>query len=255
MAKIFLGIAIVFTLCSVALSLKTKSKVSDIRVELTAAKDNTAALTADKNKAVAEVKQAKEELEVSKTAKEVAETAATASKADLEKLRAEAAEKAAKLAKTEADLKEAADKLASATPAPAATPDPEVVKRAEEAETKAKEQALLAEAAQSKAKEAEAKAQALEDEKHRREVGLSKPGLEGKVLAVNPNWNFVVLNIGDHQGVAMNSTLVIKRAGSLVAKLRISSVEPSTAIADIIAGSVARGTTVQPGDVVIFSGS
>ena len=253
-AKILLGIAILFTICSLGLGLKTKTKVTDIRNEMDSAKAQVATTTVEKNKATADAKAAKDELAVVNTAKEAADAAATAAKADAEKVKTQAAETATKLAAKEAELKEIAEKIAQSTPPPAATPDPEVAKRAEEAEAKAKEQALVVEAAQAKLKEAEAKAKGLEEEKARRDANLSKPGLEGTVLAVNPSWNFVVLSIGDRQGVAMNSTLVVKRGGTMVAKLRITSVEPSTAIADVVRSSLSKGASVQPGDVVIFGG-
>jgi hypothetical protein len=49
--------------------------------------------------------------------------------------------------------------------------------------------------------------------------------------------------------------MLVVRSGEIIAKIRISSVEPSTAIADIITSSLARGVQVQPGDIVIYAGS
>lgn len=79
-----------------------------------------------------------------------------------------------------------------------------------------------------------------------------RDGVEGRVLAVNPAWNFVVLNLGDKQGVVNNAELLVKRGRQLVGKVRITSVEPSTSIADIVANSVPSGTVISPGDNVIF---
>ncbi|MEI6349655.1 MAG: hypothetical protein WCP06_00955 [Verrucomicrobiota bacterium] len=254
-AKILLGLAILFTVCSLGLGLKTKSKVSAIRSELDTANTTVTQTTAEKTKIAAEAKAAKEELAVVNTAKEAADAAVKAEKADNEKVKAEAADAAAKLAAKEDELKKLNDAIANATPVPAATPDPKVLADLEEAKKKADEQAVIAKAAQTKLAETESRAKSLEEEKARRDASLSKPGLEGKVLAVNPNWNFVVLSVGDRQGVAMNSTFVVKRGSSMIAKLRITSVEPSTAIADIVRGSGPKGTAVEPGDVVIFGGS
>jgi hypothetical protein len=80
-------------------------------------------------------------------------------------------------------------------------------------------------------------------------------GLEGEVLAVNQGWNFVVLSIGDRQGAVANAEMILERDGSQIGKVRITSVEPSTSVADIIPGSLARGVRVQPGDRVIFPGT
>ena len=71
---------------------------------------------------------------------------------------------------------------------------------------------------------------------------------------MNSGWNFVVLSVGDKQGVVINATLLVVRGNEPVARLRITSVEPSTSIADVLPGSVRRGVTVQPGDTVIFEG-
>ena len=79
-------------------------------------------------------------------------------------------------------------------------------------------------------------------------------GLEGRILAVNPAWNFVVLSLGDRNGVVNNAEMLIKRGSQLIGKVRITSVEPSSSIADIVANSVTRGLSVQPGDTVIYAG-
>jgi peptidoglycan hydrolase CwlO-like protein len=79
-----------------------------------------------------------------------------------------------------------------------------------------------------------------------------KQGLEGRVLAVNPAWNFVVLSIGDKQGVVNNSELLLKRGGQYLGKVRVTSVEPGTSIADIVANTLPAGIAVQPGDSVIY---
>ena len=80
-------------------------------------------------------------------------------------------------------------------------------------------------------------------------------GSHGTVLAVNQAYNFVVLSMGDRQGVVPNSEMLVMRHGALIGKIRISSVEPTTSIGDIITNSLARGVQVQPGDTVIYAGS
>ncbi|PYJ77932.1 MAG: hypothetical protein DME77_01745, partial [Verrucomicrobia bacterium] len=94
----------------------------------------------------------------------------------------------------------------------------------------------------------------VQDEKRRRETGVRRAGVRGTVLAVNQAYNFVVLNLGARQGVEPNSELLVLREGTLIGKIRISSVEPTTAIGDIITGSLGRGVQVQPGDTVVYAG-
>lgn len=79
-----------------------------------------------------------------------------------------------------------------------------------------------------------------------------RQGLQGTILAVNQSWNFVVLSLGDRQGLVPNAELLIQRGGKYLGKVRVTSVESSTAIADILQRTVPRGLTVMPGDNVIY---
>jgi hypothetical protein len=95
----------------------------------------------------------------------------------------------------------------------------------------------------------------LEEESKRRALAREKVGVRGKILAVNQAYNFVVLNLGGHNGVEPYSEMLVVRDGTFIGKIRISSVEPSTAIGDIITSTLARGVQVQSGDIVIYAGS
>jgi len=114
-----------------------------------------------------------------------------------------------------------------------------------------KEKAFLSEKLQS----AQERSAPPQEERKRRETGVRRTGVRGTVLAVNQAYNFVVLNLGARQGVEPNSEMLVLREGTLIGKIRISSVEPATAIGDIITGSLARGVQVQPGDTVIYAGT
>ena len=93
------------------------------------------------------------------------------------------------------------------------------------------------------------------EKKHRPAPGANNPGIRGTVLAVNQAYNFVVLSLGARQGVEANSEMLVLRGGSFIGKIRISSVEPATAIGDIITSTLARGVQVQPGDIVVYAGN
>jgi hypothetical protein len=93
------------------------------------------------------------------------------------------------------------------------------------------------------------------ERKHRPAPGGNSPGIRGTVLAVNPAYNFVVLSLGARQGVEANTEMLVLRGGSFIGKIRISSVEPATAIGDIITSTLARGVQVQPGDTVVYAGN
>jgi len=93
------------------------------------------------------------------------------------------------------------------------------------------------------------------EETVKRRRPASEPGLHGKILAVNRAYNFVVLNLGGRQGVEANAEMLVLRDGILIGKIRVSSVEPATAIGDIISSSLPRGVQVQPGDTVVYVGT
>ena len=107
---------------------------------------------------------------------------------------------------------------------------------------------------ETKLKDQESQLSVLKEREAQRRTKIMRNGLEGRILAVNPSWNFVVLSLGDRNGVVNNSEMLIKRGSQLIGKVRITSVEPSTSVADIVANSVRNGLSVQPGDSVIYLG-
>jgi hypothetical protein len=60
--------------------------------------------------------------------------------------------------------------------------------------------------------------------------------LHGKILVVDPKWDFVVLDIGEDQGVIQDGELLVSREGKLVAKVIVRSVEKDRCIANLVPG-------------------
>jgi hypothetical protein len=60
--------------------------------------------------------------------------------------------------------------------------------------------------------------------------------LRGKIITVDPKWDFVVLNIGDDQGVLKDGEMLVSRGGKLVAKVVVRSVQKDHSIANIVPG-------------------
>src|SRR5438045_166008 len=95
-----------------------------------------------------------------------------------------------------------------------------------------KEKALLAEKLQDAQRPAQVKeAPKAETRKRRetasvqRESSSHRAGVHGTVLAYNQAYNFVVLNLGARNGVEPNAEMLVLRDGTLIGKIRISSVE------------------------------
>lgn len=74
--------------------------------------------------------------------------------------------------------------------------------------------------------------------------------LKGKVLVVDPKWDFVVLNVGDDQGVIQDGQLLVSRDGKLVAKVIVRSTDKDHCIANVMPGwklgPVIEGDIVTP---------
>jgi len=74
------------------------------------------------------------------------------------------------------------------------------------------------------------------------------PELRGVVTAVDPKYEFVVLNIGEEDGVLERGEMLVNRMGKLVAKVRIMSVSPNTSVANVLADW--KQAEIMEGDVV-----
>jgi hypothetical protein len=188
-----------------------------------------------------------------------AEAKASSAQTELRAAQNQRAELESKLQADESQISELQKRVADATVGGAAGAEEvspndtktQLDEAKRELEAAEQEKSVLAE----KVKAAQDQVAALEEEKRRRGAGMNSPGLHGTVLAVNQAYNFVVLSLGERQGVAPNSEMLVMRSGALIGKIRISSVEPTTSIGDIISNSLARGVQVQPGDTVIYAGS
>ncbi|MDE1171044.1 MAG: hypothetical protein PW734_07540 [Verrucomicrobium sp.] len=138
--------------------------------------------------------------------------------ADLETRASAAEEKAnaaqAKLSDTEKQV--GAEKAAVA----------EAKKKADDLEKKRRE-------VEDQLQKANAEASRLKDVMERSKTGTLPPGIMGKIVSVNRNWNFVVLNIGEKDGLVENGELIVSRNKQVIGRVRIVSTEANTAVADI----------------------
>ncbi len=82
------------------------------------------------------------------------------------------------------------------------------------------------------------------------QVVVLPANLQGKILVVDPKWDFVVLNIGEDQGVKEEGELLVSRGGKLVAKVIVRSMDKNRSIANVIPGwklgDVIEGDEVSP---------
>lgn len=260
MPKILIGVSILLITLAFVFGFLNTTKLRNLRNELVSAV--SAREIADHTRTVSErnLRAREADLVAAQNKATVAEAKVTSAEAAAIKAQNEKAEIEAQLEGSENQIADLQKRLADATVAAVPGTEEEVSpnelksildqtkKQLEEAE---KEKSVLGD----QVKAAQERLAAIEEEKKRRRPGTSPPGVHGTVLAVNQAYNFVVLSMGDRQGVTPNSEMLVMRHGALIGKIRISSVEPTTSIGDIITNSLARGVQVQLGDTVIYAGS
>ena len=260
MAKILLVISIVISLLTAGLGFMTKAKVDALQSTLTSAKSELGTKSSQLAKAKTDLDKAVEDLSTANKAVETQKGEIgritgelQTMKTDLDKVNSSVATKDQEIA----TLKKQIEGMTQSEPGQAAMTPEQIAelrnnlnkKEAEVAELRSLQESLSA-----RVQETEGRLQTAQSEVKRYQLGIAKQSISGRILAVNQGWNFVVLDFGDRQGAAKDAPLLVLRDGTPIARLRITSVEPSTSIADVVAGSLSRGTSVQPGDRVVFAG-
>jgi SMC interacting uncharacterized protein involved in chromosome segregation len=77
-------------------------------------------------------------------------------------------------------------------------------------------------------------------------------GTNGKILAISPEWNFCVLDIGRDHELCPSAEMLIHRGEQLIGRVRVGIVHKKVAIADILPAYTAAGVTVREGDRVLY---
>ncbi len=261
MAKVFLGLAIALMIATAVVGFLAKGNIDTIQGNLKDTKSTLATTTSTLKKTEGSLKATQEELAVAKTALDEEKAAVAKAKADLEDAVKKATEAAVLV---EAKTKEMADlqaKIAAMSDGDKGIPIEQfkvemdkVRAELEKAQIQLTESEQIQKTLNARVKETEEKFNGLNSEVNRYRANVAKNGLSGRIMAVNPGWNFVVLSVGDKQGAAVGANMLVLRGGEPIGKAKITSVEPSTSIADIIPGSVRAGITVQAGDSVVYEG-
>jgi len=229
-----------------------EKQIPALKEKLTTAESNVKTTQGDLDKAKGDVRAAKAQLASSQDELKTANADLATAK---ESLSAETSKVADIQAKFDADEKKIADMGTPGTSSTDTTAVNPLAAPLQDAQNKVQELQQVNQTLTGKVMEAQNKEK--EDAaKLAHYVGqVNAKGLQGQVLAVNGAYNFVVLSIGDRQGVVMNAQMIVLRGDRMVAKIKITSVEPSTSIADIIPGTGSREFQVQPGDRVVYSGA
>ena len=60
--------------------------------------------------------------------------------------------------------------------------------------------------------------------------------LKGKILVVDPRWEFVLVDVGENQGVVEDGEMLVNRNGKLIAKVRVHGVLKDRCYANVLPG-------------------
>lgn len=265
MVKIFSILTLLVSLAAAYLGFESKNLVEAFKIRADKEHTNLLEKTAKLKKTEdtlaateADLKMTKEDLEKTKETLRTKET-------ELDKTKTELAATMTMLAEKDKELVDLKDKFAKLNPVPGPPGEDiakkldDLVKAKADLETKAqtleKEKAELTttvETLTANKKELEGRIEPMKAEIKKYKEGIIQEGLTGRVLAVNSGWGFCVLSIGDSKGAAANRVLIVRRGGEAIGRVKITAVESSQSVADIITSSFAKGTYIQPGDEVIY---
>ncbi len=233
-AKIFLGIALIGTIASGIFGYMINTEKMDYiekynttSATLESTKNTLKKTEQDLTAAQAQVKDLEGKLTAATGKGESLESALKESKAKVADLEGKLSEANQKATAESAKLKEIEGALAGSTPQQLK----DTIKKSQAdvdrltGEKKKLEDDLSAQ---------KAEVARLLDLRKRAETGEMPPGINGKILTVNKSWNFVVLNVGDKDGVVENGILVVYRGKEFVGKVKVVSTDAHSAVADII---------------------
>jgi len=264
MAKILSVLTLIFALGATYLGFQSKGRVEKLKATADAEHADLVSTRTDLKNSKEKLKTTEDELVQSKADLEKSKETLRTTEAELTKAKEDLTAATAELEQSKTKLADLQKKVDEMTTAPGQDPKEMIA------------------AMQAKSVELEGKVKTLENEKaeltttvetlsaqrkdldsriasqgtviDRYQKNIMAKGTRGRVLAVNTGWGFCVLSIGDRQGAAANKVMVVVRGGQSIGRVKIINVESSQSVADIIPSSFVRGTYVQPGDEVIFTG-
>ena len=83
------------------------------------------------------------------------------------------------------------------------------------------------------------------------QISSGKSYGSARISSIFGPWGFVTLSAGSNGGIVTRSTLDVVRGGERIAQLRVRSVEPGRASADLIPDSISEDVTLIVGDRVV----
>lgn len=268
MIRILLFATIALSLASASLTFLTRQKAEELAGNLkstsqtvTETKSSASKLKEENKTAQARIEELSKSTEEQKTQADKIASNLKEIQAKGTKLEAEVAEKEKKVESLTRQLEEAVAAAKPAAPMPDPAQEQKVAKLTEDLEkirqaADAEQKRLMQKAVELEGKVAQLTA------KNKASNGGgpagggvggtgNKKAVTGTVVAVNEGWNFVVVDLGDKNGVTPETQLAVQRKGKVVANLKVTEVRPKHVSAGV---EYAEGTSkdkVLLGDTVV----
>jgi septal ring factor EnvC (AmiA/AmiB activator) len=235
LTRIFLLIAIVAGLTAGVLNfVKVKENITVLRTDLKTTQDNLASTKTDLNNTKSTL--AKTESDLKRTTQQLA--AAVAERDKAVKAEALAQQRAQKLTDEMTDVRKklddaqaelAAYKVAGMTPLEVANANKQIKELQNTLNALRAENKILG----TTIRNLKSELAIYRDPDSRPSLPAT---LHGKVVVYDPKWEFVLLDVGEDQGVVVNGELLVNRNGKLIAKVIVRSIQKDRCIANIVSG-------------------
>lgn len=271
MIRILLFATIALSLASASLAYLTRQKAAEVAGNLKTATQSVTETKSGAAKLKEENKAAQSRLEeLGKSAEEqkaqVEKTVASLKESESKgtKLEADLAEKTKKVETLTRQLEEAVAAAKPAAPVPDPAQEQRIEKLTEELKTtrqtaEAEQKRLLQKTVDLEGKIAKLTAKNKPDpsgDGRTADSGGADGGkqktVSGTVVAVNQGWNFVVVDLGDKNGITPETLLAVQRNGRVVANLKVNEVRPKHVSADVEYAEGYRRGKVLLGDTVVI---
>lgn len=268
MVKIFSGLTLLIAAAAIFFGFKTKELVEKLQAKGKETYDELVEKRATLKATQAKLKATEEKLAATEAELKSTQEKLAMTEADLAKTKTELADAKNEAEKAKADYaainksyEDLKAKFNGQTPEQIAesiakmeTSNKELTAKVAELEIKLTEKNIAVEELTKQKKDNESKISEQKTHLNRYIENIMQKGTRGEVLAVNAGWGFCVVSLGDKRGAAANKILIVTRGGQAIGRVKIINVETSQSVADIIPSSFTKGTYVQPGDQVIYTG-
>ena len=244
MVRVLILITILAGIATGVLGFLNNGKKKDAIAATQQAQSETATAKSQLAKTDDELKATKSDLADAQQKITDANQQAQAAQSQLAAAQAKASELETKEAAAEQKANEATAKLSDVQAQAGAASD-----AAKAAQVKADQLDKEKRGVQDELAQAKAEVSRLNDVIQRSQTGVQPPGISGKIVSVNRNWNFVVLNIGEKDGLVEKGELIVSRNKVVIGRIRVVSTEANTAVADILVNTL-QGQ-IEPGDDVL----